>query len=87
MSGQRGLFAAGLDYLSLLHRSSPLWHVTVNATVHTFTLSRVWQKRRHSYLTLYVCTYTLSGEEKKKRREESRPNPLHSRGAVAEAGI
>lgn len=35
------------------------------------------------------CMYVpiLSGEEKKKRREESRPNPLHSRGAVAEAGI
>lgn len=89
VSGQRGLFAAGLDYLSLLHRCSPLWHVTVNATVHTFTLSRAWQKRRHSYATLYVCMYVpiLSGEEKKKRREESRPNPLHSRGAVAEAGI
>lgn len=54
--GVRGLFVLGLDYLSLLHRSTPPPHVTVNATVHTFTLSRARAKARRSYSYVTLCT-------------------------------
>ena len=51
----------------------------------------MWLKRRHSCNDvvprhIYVRA-PAGGETKKRREEESRPNPLHSRGAVAEAGI
>lgn len=92
VSEQRGLFAAGprlfITFASVhpsLGIPSPLMQpsIRLHCRESVAKASPLLQRR---------CTTphirAPAGKETKKRREEElRPNPLHSRGAVAEAGI